>query len=1063
MKKNEKCIPKVRSVFELLFVLRLTVVLTILMTMSVFANSSGKTLKVYPVEQKTSIENKVITGKVTDESGVPLPGVSVVVKDSGIGTTTDFDGNYSLEIPVNAKFLLFSYTGMKPVEIEIAGKMIVNVVMKEDAVGLQEVVVVGYGSMSKSNITGSITSVKADDLPRTAATSVDQMLQGRVPGLTLNINSAQPGGSVDVNLRGSISPRGNNSPLYVIDGVPITNSSSSEPGLMDKDLGFNGGVDRSPLNSINPSDIESVDVLKDASAAAIYGSAAANGVILITTKKGKQGSLSVDYRGSLTLQDPKEYLDYLNAENFMKQHNRMAYDKYLFDNKLSDYGNTDPSSVPSFTPRFSDSEISQAGEGTNWIGMFIRNGHVMDHNISINSGGEKTRLYASANFYDNEAILQNSDFKRYNGRINFDQKISDKIDLGVKSTFSQINSNNASTGGNSGGVEKFNMLQAAYAFAPNIGIYEEDGSFTRTYDGLITNPAAFLIIKDKLRTNRFFITPKLDIKLTDELKLTGIVSMDRNTSTRNFYLPAAAENAQLPDGMAQLSTNRIDNYTGESYLSYTKEFDNSTLSAVAGFGVYKSINDGFGMQAVGFFTDAFQDHNVSVSSNLLKNIQNSYRDERTKVSQFFRVNYSLYDRYIFNFVGRRDGSSIFAENKKYGFFPGASVAWRLNKESFLKDVDHLSDLKLRIGYGASGNESILSGNSFQLYRPGLRYGFGEGIYTGVVLAQVENKDLTWETDISINLGIDFGFFDNRIAGSIDLFQKTANDLLDFNLLPSNNAVGRVAANVGSTRSQGLELALNTINVQSNNFKWESYFTFSTYKATWVERNPEVAFADYIDEKGGISDIYGWETDGIIKSVQDIPSYMPNAFLGNVKYVDQNNDGVLNIDDVVKINNWNPDFSFGIGNTVTYKNFDLNFYVYGNIGQPAYYGYAPNSLGIAGSSPLNTLTTIKDVWSIDNPSGNLPGIASNPYSSFNPTGIDDFNLLDASFARIKNISLGYKLPSLKFLNGTFKNVRLFVDFQNVALISNYKGFDPEYSSINPYPQAFSSTFGIDLSF
>lgn len=1004
-----------------------------------------------------------VSGRVTDISGEPLPGVSIVVKGTIQGVITDIDGNYILNGLPDDATLVYSFVGMKTQSVLVTGQTVINIMMEVDAVGLEEVVAVGYGSLKKRNVTGSISSIKTDELPISAATSIENVLQGRAPGLNLSLRSAQPGGASNVNIRGSISPRGNNSPLYVIDGVPITNNRSPEPGIMDGDLGYSGGVDRNPLNTINPSDIESVDILKDASATAIYGSAAANGVILITTKKGKAGDVVVDYRGSYTHQRPKDYLPYLNAKEFMSQHNRMAKERYLFDNKIGPYGNTDPSSVNPFVPRFTDSEIDEAGVGTDWLGMLIRDGHIHEHNVSLTGGTEKTRYYASVGYYDNKAILENSDFKRYTGRINLDQKIGKKIDFGVKITFSQVNSNNASTGANDGGSEKFNMLQAAYSFAPNIDIYEEDGSFSRTYNGLITNPAAFLVMNDKLRTGRFFVTPKIDFKISSELKLTAVGSLDRNTSSRKFYLPTIVENAQLPEGMAQLNTNRIDNYTAESFLTYNKTFENSSLTVVAGAGFYKTINDGFGLQAVGFFTDAFEYNNVGVASERLKNIQNSYRGERTKVSQFMRLNYSLYDKYIFSFVGRRDGSSIFAANKKYGFFPGASVAWRIKEEKFMQNLDFVTDFKVRAGYGTSGNESILSGNSYQLYKSGFTFGIGETVYNGVTLGQVENKNLTWETNITTNVGLDFSLFDNRISGSLDLYRKTAKDLLDYNKLPSNNAVGRVAANVGSTRSDGFEIALNTENIKNSDFQWTTNFTLSKFKAYWVERNPEVALPEFVDEKGGLRDIYGWETDGIIRNESEKPSYMADAFVGNIKYVDKNNDGILDKKDVVKLGNWDPELTFGFGNSFVYKNFDLNIYLYGVINKTATYGFWPRSGAISGGSPENSLNTIKDVWTSDNPTGTLPGIASNPYSGFNPTGTNDFKMIKMSFARVKNISLGYQLPINKLFNGSLSKAKVFVDFQNIGLITNYEGFDPEYSGTNPYPQAFSTTVGVNLTF
>jgi len=1027
-----------------------------------------------------------ISGKVLDEDNMGMPGVNVVIKGTTTGTATDVDGNYRITVPDAESILQFSYLGYLTEEITVGNQTTIDISLVPDIARLEEVVVIGYGTIPKSDLTGAVSSVRAEDLPLSTAVSIDNLLQGKAAGLNLRVYSAQPGGSVDVNIRGAISPNGNNAPLYVIDGVPLTDNSKIEREIFDDDLGYYGGIERSPLNSINPSDIESIDILKDASATAIYGSSAANGVILITTKKGTAGKARVEYRGSYTIQTPKEYFDYLNATEFMEQHNRLSYEKHLFDYRIAPYGST-PADV--FTPRFSQEEIDTAGEGTDWLDLLMRDGSIQEHNISLSGGSENTVVFASFNYHNNKAILDKSDFVRYSGRVNLDQKVSERISFKLNLNLSQINSNNVSTGSNSGGLEKYNMLQAAYEFTPTVGIYDEEGNYTYSYDRQIMNPAAFLIVKDKIRNNRIDIIPNLEIKILNDLRLNLVGGLDRQTSNRNFYLPVKAQRYNMPDGMAQLSTNRIDNLSSEAYLTYNKTFSNSNITIVAGAGYYKTQNDRFYLVGRDFFTDAFEENNVQIASNKETSRIDSYKSERTKISQFFRVNYSLMDKYILSIVGRRDGSSIFAENKKYGFFPGISGAWKVSHEDFMDNIPFISNLKLRAGYGSSGNESVLVGNSLQLYSAGLQYLIGPTYYNGVTLAQVENKDLSWETDYTLNLGVDLGLWQNRFNASFEFYNKTAKDLLDFNRLPRNNPVGRVAANVGSTRAIGYELTVVTKNIVGSEFTWSTDFNISTYKAYWIERNPEVELADYIAEDDEIRAIYGWETAGIIKSEEDRPVYMPNAFLGNVIYVDQNNDSILNIEDVVKLGNLDPKWSFGLGNTFTFKGFDLNIYLYGFLKRKALFGYAPggpsattgstaNKISIA--NPGNVRTTVKDIWSTDNPDGIYPGVATNPYSGNNPatnnhlnTAFDvysgdyyaistDFYLRDASFIRLKNISLGYTVPTGKFIK-QIASARLYVNLENLAVFTEYEGFDPEYADINPYPQAMSTTFGIDVTF
>lgn len=1021
---------------------------------------------------KEALVQETITGRVTDaETGEAMPGVNVAVKGTTIGTSSNAQGNYELEVPSLNDTLIFSFIGYQTREIPINGRTTIDVELSSQVIMGEEMVVIGYGTQAVSDITGSIASVSADELNPVATGSINQMLRGKAAGLNLRQRSAQPGGGLSVNIRGDISPEGSGTPLYVIDGVPVTGYSSTVPRLEDAQLGFFGGIDRDPLAYLNPSDIASVTVLKDASSTAIYGSAAANGVVLITTKGGRSGSIQVDYRGSYTTQTPHEYYPLLNAKEFMQEQTRLSRDFWRFDNKIAPYGDTDPSSVAPFVPLFSQAEIDAAGAGTDWLDLVTRKGYINEHNLALSGGSENTAVYASFNYQGNDGVLKNSSLDRYAGRVNLDQHISDRVHLSVKTTASRLAGSNASTGDNSGGVEKFNMLQTAYEYSPTVPIYNPDGSFASTFDPLMMNPAAFLVIQDESQTNHFFTTPNLAIDFSDNFTANFVGQVDVESTTRSFYLPRLTNNAQLPDGMAQKNQQRLENYTAESYVTYRNDFENSSLTVTAGAGFYKTLSEGFSLQAVGFFTDAFGPNNVSIATNQAQNLLGSFKNERVKLSQFARVNYSLYDRYIVTLSLRRDGSSIFAENLKYGYFPGGSVAWRLSEEDFIQNIPEISDLKLRVGYGLAGNESVLQGNSLQLYSSGFTALIGNTEYNGVALAQVANPDLTWEKNYTLNLGVDFGFFSNRIRGSADYFVKTAEDLLDYNPLPSNNAVGRVADNVGTTQSKGFEISLHTQNVAGNDFQWVTGLNVSRYEARWVERNPRTSFAEYINTKAAMDAIYGWETDGIIRSVDEIPDYMkdnegiPDAYVGNVKYVDQNGDGVLDINDVIVLGHGTPRWSAGLDNTFSYKNFDLNVYLYGSFDFLRGNNYAPGTGGIRQSTdPSNTVIFVRDVWSSDNPDGTYPGVASNPYSGYNPTGDTDFNLYDASFVRIRNVSLSYSIPTNMFGAGNpLRRARVFINLEDLGVITNYPGFDPELTETNPYPKAYSTTVGVELNF
>jgi len=993
-----------------------------------------------------------VSGTVTAKSdGISLVGVSVLNSATKQVVTTDGNGKYAIKANVG-HVLTFSYIGFDTYQQPVKGATL-NVELSSTANELNEVVVVGYGTQTRREITGSVVSVQTEDLPQVANVSINNLLQGRAAGLNLNQKSAQPGGGLSINVRGSDRP-----PLYVIDGVALFNNSPTEPAIGSKDLGFNGGVDRDPLSSINPSDIESIDVLKDASAAAIYGAAAANGVVLITTKKGKAGRFNTEYRGSFTTQKPQAYFPFLNSENFMQEQVRIARDKFLFDKKLAPYGTSTTTDV--FSPLFSQQAINEAGAGTDWLGMLIRDGSINEHNLTMSGGTDKTRFYSSFNYYGNKAVIENSDFNRYTGRINLQQDLSERLKLFLNLTVSQVNSNNAATGSNAGQQEKYNQLQAAYAFVPTVGIYDEEGNFSRSLNRLITNPAAFFIIDDRLITNRFFLVPNLEVKIAEGLKFNAVGGIDRQSSKRDFFLPRRAQNSQLPEGMAQLASNSGHNYQAEGFATYNKAFNDHNFALLGGFGYYNEGSEGFNLQAVGFFTDVLGSNNVGLGSDRERAFVGSNKYQITKISQFSRINYNYKAKYFLTFNIRRDGSSNFAENKKSGIFPGVSGGWQISDEAFLSNAKFLSNLKLRAGFGTSGNDRNL--NAEALYGTnGGTFLIGSTLNPSVALTQLANPNLSWETTKSTNVGLDWGFFDNRLTGAIDLFRTDNVDLIRFVDLPYNNAVSRFQTNLGGAhRSQGIEFTVNSKNT-TGGVKWETLFNLSKYVNRWLTRSPYDRLQPYQSADDGRNFVYGWQTNGIIKTAADRPAYMPNANLGNLIFVDQNNDNKLDAADVVKIGNRDPKWIIGLGNTVSYKNFDLNVFIYGRFNQYMVNNYSgfydPNR--IAGADAQNSLVGIADVWSADRPNGTLPGIAANPYFGANPSGNTDFYQENVSFIRIRNVSLGYTINAKKFV----RSARLFLDLQNLGVITNYKGYDPELTEVNPYPQARSTTFGINVNF
>lgn len=1014
-----------------------------------------------PPQATAQYQSGTITGTVSDDAGEPLVGAIVSVKGTKTSTVTDIDGRFYIKAS-DGQTLTVHSLGFDDAEQTIKAGSPITFKLSENSTMLDNVVVIGYGTTRKKDLTGSVASVRSKDLNTVSSSSISQMLQGKVAGMSSVQSSAQPGAGIKVNIRGAASPSGNNSPLYVIDGVPIQTNSTADPGLFaDKVYDYKTGVDRDPLANINPNDIESIEVLKDASAAAIYGASAANGVVLITTKSGSAGKPKVSFRSTYTAQLKKKYPEVMGAHDFREQVNLWTKEYYLYKNNMGAYGNT-PTDYSAYSPVFAD--VDGYTTETNWMDEVTRNGYILDENLTVTGGTDNTKYFLSYNFYDNVGILKQSGFKRHSFRINLTQKFSSKLTGGVKVTYSNVDALSSSVGASGNGD---NMILNALRFAPDIPVRDEEGNFTRSYKKQINNPVAFTEYEDKTNTQRIFVNPTIDFAIWDKLVLHAVGGYDNQSSERSFYLPVSAMNTTVPEGLAQKGYSKVQNLSGEVFLNYDKTFNaDHRVSAVLGAGYYRTSDTGFGATAVNFFTDAFGYDNIGIASDKNKASSKSWRNERTKLSQFVRLNYAFMDRYLFTFTARRDGSSYFAKNHKWGIFPSVSVAWRINQEPFLRNFTTLSDLKLRVGYGTVGNENVLGSNSLSMFKSGFNYLFGDGLHTGLALTQIENPNLKWETNYTFNAGIDFGFLNQRVSGSIEFFNRGVKDLLDYQVLPSNNAVGRVAANIGETRSRGFEVSVTSRNLIAP-LRWETSLNVSYFKTNWVKRNPEVALAEYIGETDELDAIYGWLTDGIITSDTDRPAYMPDAKPGNVRYVDVNKDGKLDIKDVVKFGNRTPRWMVGLGNTFNYKGFDFNFYFYGAFGYKKYRGQIPdadivgNNLTAAG----NTYTTlITDVWNSQTGNGWMPGVATNVYDSANPSGTNDFFWMNGSYVKLKNITLGYTLPnSIYTRNSCVKAIRLFVDAQNVCTFTKYKGFDPELSTDNPYPQALSLSFGVNIDF
>lgn len=1039
-----------------------------------------------------------VKGTVSDAYG-PLSGATIkVVEDPKNIVISVDDGSYVINVPSANSTLEFAFMGFDTVIEKVGVRTLIDVMLTESTNTLDDVIVIGYGSTTVKKLTSSISSVKAEDLDNSAVASVDNMLLGRVAGLNMLTNSAQPGASVSVNIRGSISPNGNNEPLYVIDGVPMTTNTaniSSTTGNGAATLAT--GLDQSPLNTINPSDIVSIDILKDASAAAIYGSASANGVIIITTKRGQEGKSRVTYNGSYTVQVQKPYKESLmDSQTFMEQQNFWAHEREAYNNNTYPYGKLDYdgdglvdindyyAAFNSVSDQYSASEIASA-ETVDWLDFVTDNAFITEHNVSITGGSSTTKYFTSYNYYLNDGILKNSKMARNSVRVNLDQKIGERINIGINVNYTNINTANQSSGGSSViGTGTASLISNASRFAP-FGSTELDatlGYYPHATDEQQTNPAGQLQITDNNKNNRIFVNPTLSVDIMKGLVFKAVGGYDIQNSRRDYYIPTITGSYLAPYGMATVSGNEAINKSVEGYFSYNNGFGNHRIDAVLGFGAYGSQIRTFVMQSANFWTDSFVTDNMAAGSDNDQRYTGSSRSEITKLSQFGRINYTFKDRYIFSVTGRRDGSSLFAANKKWGFFPSVSAAWRISDEPWMEGANEwLSNLKLRAGYGTSGNEPR-SANSLAVYATGEITGANVvvpynvmttgGYLGGIQLSTAANPDLSWETNETINVALDFGFIKSRITGSVDLFVRTAKDLLDYKTLPYDQPVTSVIANIGSTQAKGVEFEIHSTNVKTKNFSWSTDFNFSYTIYRWKERNPELVLNSWQSVDDEMSAILGWSTDGIFHSYDEINAYknangellQPNAVPGNRKYIDYNGDGVLNDADNHFLGRSTAPFRFGFNNIFTYKSFSMMVYFYGAAGHsvntPAQRG---GTLG--GTTPHNTYANgVEHIWSMQNQDGDWPGIGTDLTSSQQRTGGSTDSFLEKIwYAKLRNVQLSYVLPSKVAKSLHMGSLAVSVDAQNLGAITNYVGYDPEMRGSFPYPICYSFTFGVKASF
>lgn len=1026
------------------------------------------------------------SGRVVDENGNPVIGATVYDKTSNIGTITDIDGNFTINVP-RGNVLTVTYLGYNTLQANASDGMTCR--MQPDSQTLDDVVVVGYGTMKKRDLTGAISSVKGEDVAQAGVASAAHALAGKAAGMYVRQNSAQPGGGLDILIRGAGSVNASNDPLYIVDGFPIAKIDQPSGSTSRMDPGTQG-----VLNFLNPNDIESIEVLKDASATAIYGARAANGVVIVTTKRGKQGKAVVNYSYNYSFQKYTDKYDLLSLGEWMQESNAASWEDWLWNNKVAPWGTktleeakANPAQGINYRQPYTAEQIAAAGAGTDWLGLITRNGQIQEHNVSLQGGSELTQYMVSFNYYNHKGIVRNSGMTRYTGKVNVDQKFLDIFKAGLNLTLTRIDNDNTQLG--SGRYENSGIIRSAIQMNPNVKAYDEE---TGTYPinpllGQQPNPYSLLTNTDKGRTDRLLGNVFVEARPLAGLVLRVNAGIDHANIDRKTYQPRTTLYGSTMNGVAYIYNTANNQYLMEATATYHRVFGKKhDLNLLAGTSYERFNHDTSELGNNNFPTDAFLYNNMDKGTG--NRITKSSSTENKMMSYFFRANYEFNDRYMVTATLRADGASVFAKNHKWGYFPSVALGWRMNEENFLRNVDWLSNLKLRLSWGQTGNADITT-NAFASYAANGSWVNGShNTLIGVMPSRIDNPDLKWETTSEWNFGIDFGFLRNRINGSIELYQREVSDLLNFKPLNSYQEVKQVIANVGKTQSRGMEVTLNTRNIVTKDFNWGTTLTFTKYKDKWKERTPDWKPNVYEKETDPIRPIYARRADHILQVGEQAPTAQPDLLPGQIVIKDLNGyvrddngnpkvdengrfmllghaDGIIDEADTELIGTQDPGWMAGMVNTFKYKNFDLSFAFSGMFDRimqdPTYMDYGIWATDIA-KNGYNALRAVRDRWTFDNPSTKHP---SSYYLEGHNYTAGDFFYQKAWFIRMQNINLGYTLPkSLLAKTRVLTNVRLYASVNNLFVITPYDGLDPETDAYAAaYPNARTFSFGIDISF
>ncbi len=1022
-------------------------------------------------------QERNLTGTVQDEKGTTLPGATVNVKNTNSSVKTDVNGHFNILVPDKAKSLQISFVGLTTQEVSINKTNSFKIVLKSSVTNLEDVIVVGYGTVKKTDLTGAVQRVDREELVRNAPTNVLSAMQGKIAGVNVTQNDGAPGAALSIRVRGSNSFLGGTEPLYVIDGVPFNNTSG---GSTPQSIGGDEKQTLNALSFINPNDIESIDVLKDASATAIYGSRGANGVVLITTRKGRSGKDKVEFNLIGGFSKVSHKLDLLNAQSYATYQNLA-------------YTNANKYNGASFTPEqfpFPGLQVpNQAGTGTyykagpadyvnrnkDWQDDIFRTGFFQNYSVGISGGSDAGNHSFSFNYLSQDGTIQHSDYTRFGLNMNLNRNIGRRVKIGTSTSMNRSLTNGVKTGTDKSDDANAGVVRSALSYPSTLDTVLSFGDAKATTEAyFITNPSIYVRdVLNKVTGINIFSSNYMEAEIYKNLKFRQNIGFNYSTNSRDQYYPRTVYEGFSTNGDGLKSDDVWNSVVSESILTYSKQMHKHNLNVFGGATYERTNGQWKKTEAKDFTSDLLQNNDLGSGQTQVTPVGDKYQS--TLISFLGRANYDYDNRYLVTVSFRRDGSSKFGQNSKWANFPSAAVAWKVINEKFIAGrIKNLSDLKLRVSYGKTGNQGIGSYSSWSKLRVykypfngGLQVGYADDYYAGPA-----NPDLKWETTTSYNAGLDLGFFNNRLGLHVDAYTKNTDDLLQYVVTPPSSGYPRKLVNLGSVRNRGVELTLDGGIVRRKNFEWNALFNLSFNKNRILDLGPidrqfasniSTGDAPFIQQVGHpIGQLYGFVEDGYYDNeaeVRNNPLYtnanpaIIKSLIGEVKYRDLDGDPTSLTDkDRSYIGNTNPDYTFGFTNNFKYKSWDLSIFVNGVQGNDII-NMNSRFLGNIGDTKNITQDMYDGSWKdgADNKGATQPkavrGFTRN--LKFTRRFIED-----GSFVRIKNLTLGY---NIKTRIAGVQGLRVAFGVNNIYTFTKYSGYDPEINSYGDNP----ALYGVDL--